>query len=114
MTDTNVPITPTPMFTASIKSRFWVKRRGKDRMRQAIALREQGLTYQAIADNLGYGNRAAVWCAVNDSAFAREMARKGAPEARSAIVGRKMTHDTPTHATTGRTGEMSDAERRAA
>jgi hypothetical protein len=114
MTDTNAPITPTPMFTASIKSRFWVKRRGNDRTRQAIALRNQGHTYQEIADRLGYGHRMSAYAAVNDSVIAKGMQREGHSEGRSAIVGRKMTNDTPTHATSGRTGDPVNAERRAA
>jgi hypothetical protein len=74
--DTNAPITPTPMFTASLKARFWSTcGRGNDRTRQAIALRNQGLTYQEIANRLGYGHRMSAYAAVNDSVIARGMAR---------------------------------------
>jgi hypothetical protein len=114
MTDTAMPIIPTPMFTASIKSRFWVKRRGKDRMRQAIDLRNQGLTYQAIADKLGYASRMSAYSAVNDSVVSRQMARKGIPDRRSAMFSPKTTQDTAPHDASARTGDPVNAERRAA
>jgi hypothetical protein len=113
--ETNAPITPTPMFTAAVKDRFWsTPGRGNDRTRQAIALRNQGHTYQEIADRLGYGHRMGAHWAVNDSVIARGMARNRDANAlyqrRSTTNPTKMTHDTP-HGNSARTGR---AEREAA
>jgi hypothetical protein len=116
MTDTtNAPITPTPMFTAAVKDRFWSSPgRGNDRTRQAIALRNQGHTYQEIADRLGYGHRMGAHWAVNDSVIARGMRAKATQMPQNATNLTKMTQDTAPHATSGRTGDSVNAGRRAA
>ena len=73
-TATITPIIPTPEWTAAVRDRYF---RGIDRLadrhRQAIALHEQGHTYENIAARLGFATRQSAYYAVHYSATAQEM-----------------------------------------
>lgn len=73
---TDLPIIPTPEWTAAVRDRYWRGITWRDqRIRQAIALHEQGHTYEQIAIRLGYESRMGPYFAVNYSTIARERRR---------------------------------------
>jgi hypothetical protein len=106
-TDPTIAIVPTPEWTAALTARFWIAHT-PDRIRQAIALREQGHTYEEIALRLGYGNRQAAFWAVNRSAAAREVRGKCA---RRAVLALEAENRIPGHcnASTDDAGERRAA-----
>lgn len=77
---------PTAAWRDAVLARFWISTNAIDRNLQAIALRNQGHTYQEIADRLGYAHRMSAYKAVNHSAAAHFLRGNGhqmAQEARN-------------------------------